>query len=213
MKTIWSCCALLLWASAILLLSGCQPKEVQALLEPSQALASVLADETTRLIGVNKRVALITHDKSWGEPSTAEEALRAALKKQGITIDAVKAANLGNPMLSGEVGLKAADFLDALDKSSGAGAVISLVGAPLLKDGDIGRVPSGHPPVLVVATASLGDKMGVRTDPVQLARLLDARIIQLAVIDGAEPAAAGAAKSDPQRELFGQHYRILRRAD
>ena len=198
----------------LLLLPGCQPnKEVQALLEPSQALGEVLAEEAVRLAGANRSITLITHDNSWGPPSTAEQALRAALKKQNATLDFVKAANLGNPMLSGEVALKAADFFEAMEKSAKAGAVISLVGAPQLNEGDAARLTSPHPPVLVVATASLGDKMGVHTDPVQLASLLEAKLIQLAIIDGNDPTTQATAKPDPHRALFAQHYRILRSAE
>ena len=196
-----------------LLLPACKPKELQALLQPSQALASVVAEETLRLAGPKKQIALITHDVSWGPASTAEDALRDALKKHGVTVFTAKAASLGNPMTSGQVGLKAADFFEALEKSNGAGAVISLVGAPLLKEGDAARVRPDHPPVIVIATASLGDKMGVHGDPEELAGLLEAKIIQLAVIDGGGPAAQPAAQADPARELFNQHYGILRRPD
>src|SRR5690349_9043118 len=112
----------------LLLFSGCRPnQEVRALLQPSQALAEVLAQEAVRLAGANRSITLITHDASWGPPSTAEQALRTALKKQNATLDFVKTASLGNPMLSGEVGLKAADFFEAMEKSAKAGAVISLV--------------------------------------------------------------------------------------
>ena len=195
----------------LLLLLGCQPtKEVQTLVEPSQALGEVLAQEAVRLAGANRSITLITHDNSWGPPSTAEQALRAGLKKQNATLDLVQAVPLGNPMLSGEVGLKAADFFEAMEKSAKAGAVISLVGAPMLKDGDAARLTSPHPPVLVVATASLGDKMGVHTDPVQLASLLEAKVIQLAIIDGVDPMAQPTTKPDQHRALFAQHYRILR---
>jgi hypothetical protein len=197
----------------LLLLPGCQPKEVQALLEPSQALGEVLAEETVRLAGNNRSITLITHDASWGPPSTAEQALRAALKKQRVTVDLIKAANLGNPMLSGEVGLKAEDFFETMEKSAKAGAVISLVGAPQLKEGDAARLTSTHPPVLVVATASLGDKMGVHTDPVRLASLLEDKLIQLAIIDGNDPTPQLTTKPDPHRLLFAQHYRILRLAE
>jgi hypothetical protein len=197
----------------LLLLPGCRPKEVQVLVGPSEALGEVLAEETVRLAGPNHLITLITHDNSWGPPSTAEQALRAALKKRKATLNSVKTANLGNPMLSGEVGLKAADFFDAMEKSANAGAVISLVGAPLLKEGDVSRLTTPHPPVLVVATASLGDKMGVHTDPMVLARLLEAKVIQLAIIDGTGPAAQPTAKPDPNRALFDQHYRILRPAE
>jgi len=183
---------------------------MQALLGPSQALVSVLTEEAVRLAGAKRQVALITHDASWGPPSTAEEALKRALKKQGHTIVTVKAANLGNPMLSGIIGLKAADFLDALEKSAGSGVVISLVGAPLLSADDKKRAIPDHPPVVVVATAMLGDKMGVRGDPLQLAQLIDAHIIQMAIIDGGDSAAKSLGKPNSTRELFAQNYQILR---
>jgi hypothetical protein len=133
-----------------------------------------------------------------------------ALKRQKATLEVVKSANLGNPMLSGEVGLKAPDFFEAMEKSAKAGAVISLVGAPLLKEGDAARLAGTHPPVLVVAVANLGDKMGVHTDLTKLGSLLDSKVIQLAIIDGSEPPTKPAAKPDPYLELFSQHYHILR---
>jgi hypothetical protein len=197
----------------LLCLPACKPKELQALLEPSQALSSVLAEEAARLAGTKKQVALITPDASWGPASTVEESLRSALKKRGVTVITAKAAAVGNPMFSGEIGLKAKDFLEALEKSAGAGAVISLAGAPLLNPAEAGRVSPDHPPVLVVATAMQGNKMGLRMDPMQLARLLEAKVIQLAIIDGADPAIQPTGKKDPTRELFAQHYRILRRPD
>ena len=209
--TKWSCVNLGLLL--LFLVPGCRPKEIQALVQPSEALGDVLAEETVRLAGANHSITLITHDNSWGQPSTAEQALRSALKKRKALLDLVKTANLGNPMLSKEFGLKAADFFDAMEKSANAGAVISLVGAPLLKEGDATRLSSPHPPVLVVATASLGDKMGVHTDPVVLAKLLEAKVIQLAIIDGTDPTPQPAAKPDPNRVLFAQHYRILRPAE
>ena len=196
---------------ALLMLPACKPKEIQILLGPSQALSSVLAEEAARLAGAKKQVALITADASWGPPSALEEALKRALKKHGLTVVTAKAANLGNPMLSGALGLKAMDFFEALEKSAGTGAVISLVGGPLLSPEDTVRLSPNHPPVLVVATAMLGDKIGVRTDPLQLARLLETKVIQIAVIDGADPAANALAKPDPAHELFAKNYRVLRR--
>jgi hypothetical protein len=104
--------------------------------------------------------------------------------------------------------LKAADFFEALEKSAGSGVVISLVGAPLLTPDDTKRPMPDHPPVLVVATAMLGDKMGVRGDPSKLAYLLDSHVIQMAIIDGADPTANPLGKPNRTRELFGQNYHI-----
>jgi hypothetical protein len=196
---------------ALCLIPACKPKEVQALLGPSQALISVAAEEAASLAGAKKQAALITHDGSWGPPSSAEEALQHALKKRGLTVVTVKSASLGNPMLSGAIGLKAPDFLEALQKSTGSGVVLSLVGAPRLTPDELAQIPAEHPPVLIIATAMLGDKMGVRGDPLQLASLLDSKVIELAIIDGSDPAPNTSGKPDPARQLFAQNYQILRR--
>ena len=111
-------------------------------------------------------------------------------------------------------GLKAADFFEALEKSADAGAVVSFAGAPLLRPGDAARLsPGQHPPVLVVATMTLGTVPGVASDRLLLANLLEARIIQLAIVDGVDPGALKAGKGDATQELFARNYRILRPPD
>jgi hypothetical protein len=202
---------LLLPVAWVMLFLSCTPSETKVLLGPSEALGTVLAQEAARMAGAKKQVALISPDAKWGPVSTAEEAFKNTLKKQGFTVVTAKAANLGDPMRRGQLGLKAADFFDALDKSAGAGAVVSFAGAPVFGPGDAPRAQSDHPPVLVVATASLGSVPGVWGDPVQLARLLETKTIDLAIIDGADPAAQPSGKSDAAHTLFAQNYRILRR--
>ena len=202
---------LLLPAAWVMLFLSCAPKETKVLLGPSEALGTVLAEETTRMAGARKQVAIISPDTSWGAASTVEESFKNALKKRGFTIVTAKAANLGNPLRRGRVGLKSEDFLDALDKSPGPGAIVSFAGAPMLSPGDAARIHTDHPPVLVVATASLGNVPGIWGDPLQLAGLLEAKTIDLAIIDGADPAAPPSGKSDAEHALFAQNYRILRR--
>jgi hypothetical protein len=132
------------------------------------------------------------------------------MKKHGFSVLTAKSANLGDPMRS-RPGLKAADFFEALEKSADAGAVVSFAGAPLLRDGDAARLgPGKHPPVLVLATMTLGTVPGVASDRLLLANLLEARIIQLAIVDGADPDAPKGGKGDATQELFARNYRILR---
>jgi hypothetical protein len=201
------------FAALLLAFAGCTSKETRALLQPPQALGLVLADEAARAAGAKKQVAVISPDANWGPSSTAEEAFRAAMKKQGFSVVTAKSANLGDPMRS-RPGLKAADFFEALEKSADAGAVVSFAGAPLLQQGDAARLSTGqHPPVLVVATMTLGTVPGVATDRLLLANLLEAGVIQLAIVDGADPAAPKTAKDDANHELFAQNYHILRRPD
>jgi hypothetical protein len=200
------------FAVSVLAFTGCTSKETQALLQPPQALGVVLAAEAARAAGARRLVAVISADASWGPVSTAEEAFKAAMKKQGFSVVTAKSANLGDPMRS-RAGLKGADFVEALEKSGEAGAVVSFAGAPLLQPSDAGRVNADHPPVLVVATMTLGTVPGVASDRLLLARLLEAKIIQLAIVDGSDPAAPKADKGDATQELFAQNYRILRPAD
>ncbi len=200
-------------AAGVFLLLSCTPTQTKVLLGASEALGTVLAEETTRIAGARKQVAIISPDASWGAVSTVEEAFRKALKKKGLTIVVAKAANLGDPMRRGQLGLKAADFLDALAKSADAGAIISFAGAPLFSPGDAARMPPAHPPVLVVATASLGNVPGIWCDPAQLGRLLEAKAIDLAIVDRADPATQTSGRSDAAQQLFAQNYRILRRSN
>ena len=206
------CRTTLLWLLIVIPLAfpGCTRKETKSLLQPSAALGAVMAEESIRAAGSKKTIAVITHDANWGPTSTVEEAFQTALRARGLTVSTAKTVNLGDPMHSGEIGLRLDDFMEALAKSSDAGAIVSFAGAPLLKPTDSSRIPAEHPPVLVVSTATLGNLPGLRAEPMQLGRLLEARIIQLAIIDGSDPSAT---KTDPTHELFAQHFRILRRPD
>ena len=198
------------FAAALMFLTSCAPKEAKVLVQSSEALGTVLAEETARAAGAKKRIAIIT-PANWGPTSSAEETFTATLKKQGFSPFIVKSADLGDPMRRGQVGLKPADFLEALQNATDAGAVVSFAGAPLVKPADMARLGAAHPPVLVVATASLGKAQGVWADAMQLGSLLDARVIQMAFIDGGpESAAQPSGKMDATHQLFAQNYRILR---
>jgi len=190
-------------------LTSCSQNETPSLLQPSKALGTVLAEEATRLAGANKRVAIVAPDASWGPASTAEQAFRDALSKQGFQIVVAGSPNVGNPMRRGQLGLTAEDFVAALEKSADAGAFVSFAGAPLLKPSEAGRLRANHPPVLIVATTSLGNVSGLWSDPVQLASLIDADVVKLAIIDNPEPTPS-AGKHDATHDLFAEHFRILR---
>src|ERR1017187_3584044 len=105
------------WLLLLLILTSCTSKETRDLLEPSQALGTVLAEETVRAAGASKQVALIL--PHWGASTTVGESLKAALKKQGFTVLFTVTADVGDPMRRGLVGLKPADFLSAMEKAAG----------------------------------------------------------------------------------------------
>ena len=62
-----------------LALASCKPKETRVLLQPSQALGVVLAEQTAQLAGAKKHIAVIAPDANWGPTSTVEESFKAAL--------------------------------------------------------------------------------------------------------------------------------------
>jgi len=192
------------------ILTSCRPSQTTSLLQPSQALGTVLAEEAAGLAGTNKRVAIVAPDASWGPTSTAEQSFKDALNKKGFQLMVAGNPNVGNPMRRGQIGLKGEDFVAALDKSAEVGAFVCFAGAPLLKPDEAARISTHHPPVLIVATASLGNVAGVWSDPVQLAALIEADIVQVAVIDNPEPQPSP-AKANAIRDLFVRHFRILRR--
>jgi hypothetical protein len=173
------------------------------LVDSRRALSAVAAEEAATMAGEKKQVTMIVPEASWETAAAVTRDFETALKKRGFFVIA-KTVNVGDPM-KGDFGLKAADFFDLLEKSPDAGAIVSLVGAPLLKPGEFQRVSATHPPILVVATVQLvpGDRM-------QLARLLDAKIIQAAIIDGADPNAKPTDKADAAHKLFARNFRIQR---
>ncbi len=196
-------------AAGLALFVACKRNETKILLEPIQALGTVLAEEAIHAAGPNKKIAVISHDESWGPPSAAEQAFKAAVEKQGFSAFTAKAAYLGNPMGRGGVGLQADDFFEAVQKAADAGAIVSFAGAPLLGPDDAARLPASHPPILIVATKSLGDQFGVPAKPERLAGLLEAKIIQAAIVNGGSDVPSS-SQADATHELFARNYAILR---
>jgi hypothetical protein len=201
---------LILLAAAAIFLSSCGQNTSKTALRPSLALGSVLAEEAMNLAGKSNRVAIISHDASWGPASPVEVAFIAELKKRGFSSFIAKAANPGNPMHGGEVGLHPADFAEALQNAGDAGVVVSFSGPPLLSAADAAKMPPTHPPILIVATAGMGDQPGFPGSLGRVEQLLDARIIQLAIVDGGlGPDASLPKNTDATHELFARNYSIL----
>lgn len=198
-------------AAGLALLVGCKRNETKTLLEPSQALSSVLAEEAIRAAGTNKKIAVISHDDSWGPPSPVEQAFKDALEGQGFSVFTAKSAYLGDPMLRRQIGLQPDDFFEAVEKASDAGAIVSFAGAPLLKPEDSVRMPRAHPPIVIVATTTMGDQLGVPAPRSRLAGLLEDKIIQAAIVNGGSDSdAPSSSTTDATHKLFTRNYSILR---
>ncbi len=189
----------------ILAFAACKPKELNELTEAASALKTVFAAETAQAAGANKQIVMIVSKAAHGISADVGDEFKSAFQKEGLSVVEIRSADLGDPMRYGEFGLKATDFLQAIQKHPDVGAIVSLVGVP--KINDVGQVPATHPPILVIATAQIGMAPGVRANPDVLAQMLDAKIIQLAVVDS-EGAPSG--KSDKASQVFSQHFQILR---
>ncbi len=188
--------------------ASCKPKEDRTQSEAGSALGSVLAEETIRIAGARKNVVIISQQSGKGTMSSAETEFRNSLKKNGLTIATTLSPDLGNAMRYDEYGLQPRDFVEALEKFSDAGAIVSFIGAPIFKAAQLGSLPAARPPVLVVVVASLGEVPGVAGNRTILPQLLDAKIIQLAIVDG--PGSPATKASDDAHKLFSQHFQILR---
>ncbi len=187
----------------VLAFAACKPNGA---IDGSDSLQTVLALETAQAASANKQVVLIASNAVQGPGATVRKEFKVALEKQGLSVVEIKQADLGDPMRYDEFGLKATDFLEVMRKHSGVGAIISLVGAPLLRVNDFSSLQSTHPPVLVVATRQIGFAPGVPANPGVLEQMLNAKIIQVAIVEGA----GTSGKSDKAYKTFDQNYRIFR---
>jgi hypothetical protein len=197
---------------SVVCLASCKPKDLRASSDAGSALGSVLAEETIRAIGANKTVVILTQESKGGGESSAESEFKKVLKKNGVAIAATVSPNLGDPMHYGEFGLHANDFLQVIQKHGSAGAIVSFIGAPLLPPSQLANIPA-HPPIFVVAVSNLGEVPGVTGNPAMLPALFQAKVIQLAILDGAAPGNFSVRKSDDAHQLFAQKFQILRVAE
>lgn len=189
----------------LLTFNACKPKAVNELSDSGTALKTVLAIETAQVAHINKQVVLIVPNATQGPAASLADNFKIALEEKGLSVQ-LRPVDLGDPMRYNEFGLKAVDFLDVLQKHSGAGVIVSLVGAPLLQKNDLNKMPAAGPAVVVVATRQIGLAAGVPTNPALLEQLLTAKIIHLAVADGT----GSSGKQDDVYKSFDQNFRILR---
>jgi hypothetical protein len=189
----------------LLAFTACKPKAVDELSDSGTALKKVLAIETAQIAHAKKQIVLIVPNAAQGPAASLSGDFKSALEKQDLSVQ-LRPVDLGDPMHYNDFGLKAADFLDVLEKSSGVGVIVSLVGAPLLRVNDLNKLPAERPAVLVVATRQIGLAPGIPTNPTVLEQMLAAKIIHLAIVDGT----GSSGKPDEPYKVFDQHFRILR---
>ena len=187
--------------------TGCKPKAVSELNDTTDALFTVLADETAQAAAGKTQVIVIARSGPDGKPAEVAAQAVAALKKKQLAPE-VKTVSLGDPMKFDSYGWSAANFMEVVQQNPDAGAVVSLVGAPVLKGPDLARVPAKRPPVLVVAVSHMGTIPGVPAEQRVIGPLLNSKIVQLAIVNGTETP----TETTEAHKVFGQTYTRLRAA-
>lgn len=190
----------------MLLFCACKPDAINQLEDSGSALKTVFVDEIAKASSANKQIVMITVKATEGANADLSQEIKGALEKKGLSVVETRSVDLGDPMNYNQFGLKAVDFLEVLQKHAGVGAIVSLVGAPILSANDFGKIPPTHPPVLVLATRQIGLAFGVPANPAVIDSMLKSKVIQLAVVDG--PGSSGS--TDTIHKTFDQHFSILR---
>ncbi len=174
--------------------------------EPFIDMARIEAEETVNSLGENKRVVVIAY------ATTADhKVLRArnrtfieALDKGGAKVIATEelGANEG-PQISevAMVGVPITEFLRVADAYPNADAIVSLVGVPYADLNEMDEVAESLPPLIVAGGAN---DMGMPVGP-----LLDAGILQMAIIPKYAGASNAGSDESTARELFEQGFEVI----
>lgn len=173
-------------------------------LKPYLAVSEVLADETAKLVGPSGgSIVVVALDTKKSKMPTVEaqlNAFTAAIKKKGnITIASVEGLSPEKMAEVGpEMGLPSDLFHQVLAKNAGAKAIVSFLGAPMLKDDEIAKLPQAMPKLIAFASFGMG-----------LKKLFDEHVIQVAIVPNFEPNPNPAKKPSTSREWFDQYYKVV----
>jgi len=200
-KTILGAIAVLgiLSASSFLVLTRREPKIE---LGPYQALGTVAAEETIKLIGDRRQIVVVAQDSREFEMPALAAQIKAfqasARKKATVTVDLEKITMDAMTMMTAGGRIPAEPFFNILQKHPKAGAIVLFLGFPLLTNRDLDALQQKVPKMVVVA--------GYRPDYQQL---LERRLIDLAIVPRFDALPETARKPQTLHEWFEQEYVIL----
>lgn len=191
---------LLSFASMMLLVASCSYRdEVKLPLGPYEGLGHEAAEQACQLIEDRGKVAVWIADTKLTKNQGIDQMLDsfcAALKKHGqVQLEEIERIEVNS------IGLSSEDFHTLFEKSSGADAIVSFLGAPSLSAEEIKSLQTPRPKIIALDNCM---------NPELLNRLLQGNVIQTAIVPKAISAADMPDPSTPH-EWFERNYEILKR--
>jgi hypothetical protein len=180
------------------------PSAPKVNLKPYLAVSEVLAEETSKLLGPGGgAIVVVALDTKKSKMPTVEaqlDAFSGAIKKKGnLTVAGTETLSPEKMAEAGpEMGLPSDLFHQVLAKHGSAKAVVSFLGAPMLKDDEIAKLPQNMPKVIAFASFGMG-----------LKKLFDENVIQVAIVPNFEPNPNANKKPSTPREWFDQYYKVV----
>lgn len=145
-----------------------------------EASGRAAAEQIMEFLGGRGRLVVLTGNHGSARSPVQESFLRgfqaAAQARPGVTIAAVEW------ITPNHLGIPAATFLPLLQRHARADALVSFVGAPVLQDDDLHRLPAQRPKLIVLSGA-----------PAVTHRLLGKKIVDAALV----PAGPGSPDAAP----------------
>ncbi len=184
-------------------MTQCQSNTPKVNLNPFLAVGQVMAEETAKLLDNKGEVVIVAMDTKKMKIPHVEAQLKTfndTLKKQGgVTVmatESLSAEALG--MVGPEMGLSSDNFFKVLEKYPNASAIVSFVGAPMLKDDEIARLPANTPKIVAFSAMGMG-----------LKKLFEENVIQVAIVPNFEAKPGPQKKPETLREWFDQYYKVV----
>lgn len=173
--------------------------ELKLPLGPYEGLGQEAAEQACRLIEDRGKVAVWIADTKLTKNQGVDQMLDsfcAALKKHGqVQLEEIERIEVNS------IGLSSEDFHTLFEKSSGADAIVSFLGAPSLSAEEIKSLQTPRPKIIALDNCM---------KPELLNRLLQGNVIQTAIVPKAISAADMPDPSTPH-EWFERNYEILKR--
>ena len=168
-----------------------------------EVLGTVCAEETSKLLRGDGQVVVITWDTSHHKmPSVEAEvgSFRKGLGKAGrVSIRATESLGYSRPPVVMER-LTTERLMAIIKRYPGVDAIVSFVGIPALSGEEIKQWPRTAPKLVMVGFHDPGTK---------LKELLDARVVQLAILPRPASAPNQSKKPETDRERFDQSFQIV----
>jgi hypothetical protein len=203
-KTIAICALLLVMAAAAASLFFSRSRHSPRInLNPYQALGTVAAEETSKLLGDRGEIVIVINDPGEERDSVLDaqlETFTRTLKKLGkftiATVERVKMDAMTRMATGGT--MPPERFATVMATHARADAVVLFIGFPMLPPSELNALKAGKTKFIVISAALPGYR-----------ELLSAGIIQLAIVP--KPGTASEETADPKnlRDWFAREYQIV----